>query len=113
MKKLTRQPGDGLKIPDQDPRFRVQAWHDTDPGVADGGVTYIHCARCLDEWKADYQGICSPKQYARQQVALTDDGIQVWCTRHDINITTLILRAAVKEGVDENKLQRRRDRSSV
>ncbi len=59
---------------------------DGSEGVPDQGTQYLHCGRCLDEWKESFEGTCSPKDYARQQVALTKTGIQVWCTRHDVNV---------------------------
>ena len=74
-------------------RTKVQIYHDTDPGVPDLGIDYMHCARCVEEWQRDFQDILSPKQYSRQQVGLTRDGLQVWCTRHEINISLLTFRA--------------------
>ena len=35
-------------VPKQDVRLGVKVWHDTRPEVLDAGVTYIHCAQCLD-----------------------------------------------------------------
>lgn len=45
----------------------------------------IHCALCLaelDSGKID----ASPRDYQRIQVGWTKPGLQVWCTRHDVNI---------------------------
>lgn len=52
-------------------------------------VSYIHCGKCLDEWRADEVlfEMLSPKEYADTQTGLTDDGsIQVWCNRHEMNV---------------------------
>jgi hypothetical protein len=54
----------------------------------DAGQSYMHCTLCLEEFKAghpDTIGV-SPKEYSRQQAAWTRCGLQVWCTRHDVNI---------------------------
>lgn len=48
----------------------------------DRGVRYLHCGECLKEKPADV----TPKDWARQQVAMTPEGLQVWCTRHNINV---------------------------
>ena len=61
---------------------KVRVVHDTDIGTAQQGVTFLSCAKCLDEKPEDI----SAKDYARQQVSLTPMGIQVWCNRHDVNI---------------------------
>ncbi len=87
-----------MKVPKQDPTLKVKAHHDTDPDTPDAGITYFNCARCLEELESGVLGVTySPKTYARQQAALTREGIQVWCTRHDCNITLMRLRAVRKE----------------
>ena len=43
---------------------------------------YHHCGMCLDEKPADQ----SPKDWARIQTGWTRDGIQIWCTRHNVNV---------------------------
>lgn len=48
-------------------------------------VSYFHCVKCIEEWKADGEGI-SPKDYQKIQVGFTKHGLQVWCTRHECNI---------------------------
>jgi hypothetical protein len=49
-------------------------------------TTYFHCGKCLEELP---DGV-SPKEYARTQVGLTDDGqIQIWCNRHNCNVGVL------------------------
>ena len=66
---------------------RAVARHDTDrrtPELAD--ARYAHCSVCLSERPADI----APRDWARQQLSIGRDGrMQLWCTRHDINITTM------------------------
>lgn len=45
-------------------------------------VQYMHCGKCMDEMPI---GV-SPKEFQRIQVGWTIQGLQVWCTRHDVNI---------------------------
>lgn len=46
---------------------------------------YLHCAKCLHELPA---GV-SPADYAKVNVGITNDGIQIWCIRHDCNVALL------------------------
>jgi hypothetical protein len=85
------------KPPPQDPTMAVDVYADTRPSVPDHGRAYLHCQKCLDEWNESFRGITSPKTYSRQQIATTDDGFQVWCTRHDCNVAVFHLRAVRKE----------------
>lgn len=50
-------------------------------------TTYLHCAKCLRELPVG----TSPMDYQRVQVGLTEYGIQVWCTRHDLNVAHVTL----------------------
>lgn len=84
-----------MKIPKQQRGMKVQVYHDTAADTPDAGVQFMHCAQCLAEWRDGHAPGESPASYARQQVALTADGIQVRCTRHDLNITTMHLRAVL------------------
>ena len=43
---------------------------------------YLNCKQCLDELP---QGQ-SPREFKRLDVGLTKDGLQVWCTRHNVNV---------------------------
>lgn len=80
-------------VPAQHPALKVVCYHDTSETAPDEGASYLHCAKCLDEWQESFRGVVSPRDYARQQVALTREGVQVWCTRHDANITHMRYRA--------------------
>jgi hypothetical protein len=66
----------------------VSIIHDTSEAVPEQGVMFMHCRRCLAEQQA-LRDVVSPKDYARQQVAFTETGFQVWCNRHNINIDTI------------------------
>lgn len=73
---------------------KVQAIHDTDPATPNQIEAYMHCATCLEEWLARYRGVMAPKDYARTQAGITEDGrIQVWCNRHDCNVDLMTFRA--------------------
>ena len=45
-------------------------------------LDYFHCKKCLDELPDD----TSPAEYQMIEVGGTEQGIQVWCKRHEINI---------------------------
>lgn len=49
---------------------------------------YMHCGRCIEEWKGDAEGTAgtSPASYARLSVGWTSVGLQVWCQRHECNV---------------------------
>ena len=52
-------------------------------------VTYLHCGMCgkeLAEGTTDADELVSPKEYQRIQAGWTPLGLQIWCTRHDVNI---------------------------
>lgn len=96
MRPVTSDTGfDPKALPPQDPALKVQFLNDDGP-VADVGVMYLHCKRCMEEWKAGAGKGESPKAYARQQVAWTREGFQVWCVRHDANIVNVTARAVRK-----------------
>jgi hypothetical protein len=82
-----------VTAPPQAKGLRVDVYSDNGTNVRDVGEAYVHCRKCLDEWTESFQGTCTPKQYARQQVATTRDGFQVWCTRHEVNVAVFTLRA--------------------
>ncbi len=43
---------------------------------------YLHCGKCLDELPPD----TSPEEYSRTQAGWTEEGIQIWCNRHQCNV---------------------------
>ncbi len=46
---------------------------------------YLHCAKCLEELPETE----SPASFARLSVGWTRLGLQVWCSRHDLNVINL------------------------
>ena len=63
--------------------FKIQIRHNDDPSIPDFGVHFYSCTQCLADMPEDE----TPKNWARQQVSLTKEGnLQVWCTRHNVNI---------------------------
>lgn len=60
---------------------------------------YMHCMLCLRERPA---GV-TPSDWARLNVGSTEKGLQVWCTRHNVNIAALDFRGQkiVEETDDE------------
>lgn len=67
----------------------VQIVHHTKTSEANQISRYTHCARCIAEAPEAGQ---SPKDYARLSVGLTNDGIQIWCVRHEINVTRMVIQ---------------------
>ena len=60
---------------------------------------YLHCGLCLEELQSGtwtqrvgsysawgFGPAPSPQEYVRVQAGWTPLGLQVWCTRHDVNI---------------------------
>ena len=43
---------------------------------------FFHCKECMDEIPAGE----SPMDYQRIQVGWTEQGLEVWCIRHDLKI---------------------------
>jgi hypothetical protein len=70
--------------------------HDVDPETPLDGAMALHCGKCLGELPYGQ----SPRSWSRQQAWITTKGyIQVWCNRHDCNITLMCIEAK-KEGED-------------
>lgn len=55
---------------------------------------FIHCGKCLDE--VDETEGASPKNYARIGFGYTDEGIQVWCNRHETSIIKMHLPPSLR-----------------
>lgn len=43
---------------------------------------YLHCACCLEDVPDSF----SPQQWQDLEVGWTEEGLQVWCKRHDVNV---------------------------
>ncbi len=52
--------------------------------------TYMHCMLCIQEKPA---GIAM-RDWARLNVGATENGLQVWCVRHNCNVGALDFRGA-------------------
>lgn len=48
-------------------------------------TAFMHCKKCLDTLP---KGL-SPRKWARIEVGQTRKGLQIWCVRHEMNITEL------------------------
>lgn len=46
---------------------------------------FFHCKVCLEDKPADI----SPRYWAKLEVGWTQDGLQVWCSRHEKNVINL------------------------
>ena len=46
---------------------------------------YVHCAACLRE-RPD---CIPPQKWSRLDVGWTDQGLQVWCRRHECNVVNI------------------------
>ena len=46
----------------------------------------IVCVKCSDEFMAGSTDAKSLQEYSRIDAGFTDQGIQLWCNRHQINI---------------------------
>ncbi len=44
--------------------------------------TSLYCGKCLEETPLQ----STPREYARLNVGLTKQGLQIWCTRHEVNV---------------------------
>jgi hypothetical protein len=48
---------------------------------------YVHCRLCGNEvLTGKMRGKVSPADYARFAVGWTQQGLQVWCNRHNVNV---------------------------
>ena len=46
----------------------------------------VVCQKCFDEFAQGLTDYGSLQQYAALDVGFTDQGIQIWCRRHDVNV---------------------------
>jgi hypothetical protein len=47
---------------------------------------FLHCGKCLEEWKAGEGEGQSPEEYSRLSAGFTAAGLQVYCFRHELNV---------------------------
>ena len=63
---------------------RIQVIHNPAFTAPSEIVSYLHCGKCIAELPPDK----SPQEYAALEVGITSDGgFQVWCKRHNSNVT--------------------------
>lgn len=43
---------------------------------------FMHCGKCLKELPSG----TSPREYARLEAGWTEQGFQLWCVRHEVNV---------------------------
>jgi len=76
--------------------MKVRVVHNNKITESEQVVSYLHCGKCLREKPADV----SPMHWARLNVGITAKGdIQVWCTRHNVNVDLMHLTTDKVEGV--------------
>jgi len=65
-------------------KTRLQVIHNPAANAPCKIVTYLHCGQCLAELPEGK----SPQEWASNETGITSDGgIQIWCKRHDMNVT--------------------------
>jgi hypothetical protein len=47
---------------------------------------FFHCGQCMAEYRADFADRMTPREYGSVEVGWTRLGLQVWCTRHELNV---------------------------
>ena len=52
------------------------------PKIEKSIVMFLHCKKCSESAPSDM----SPSDYQDIEAGWTEDGLQVWCKRHDQNI---------------------------
>ena len=54
-------------------------------GIENSIIRFVHCSDCY----AEVVDGGSPREYVRNEVGITAEGIQVWCIRHEQNVVML------------------------
>lgn len=56
-------------------------------------TAYLHCGLCLVEYKDPENNEearnASPAEFSRTQAGWTPRGLQIWCWRHNVNVTNI------------------------
>ena len=66
-----------------------------DPRLPELDGVVANCGKCVDELPEGE----TPRTYARTQLILSPEGLQVWCNRHNCNVVTMDVEGA-KEIID-------------
>lgn len=48
---------------------------------------YMHCGKCLSELPSGE----SPESFSKLSIGWTDEGFQVWCNRHNLNVASYVM----------------------
>lgn len=55
--------------------------------VTNGIKMFYHCRKCLEQFETDPEARGKSRgEYARLEVGWTEQGLQVWCARHNLNV---------------------------
>jgi len=66
---------------------------ETETTVTNRIKIFMHCKMCLDEFYAMDTNL-SPREYAQIEIGWTDEGFQVWCKRHEVNVMDVDFQGA-------------------
>ncbi len=69
--------------PDEDPKFGEVHM------VGNDIKMFLHCRKCVTEWKDGKAGEMSPRDWARLEFGYTEKGLQVRCVRHECNVVNI------------------------
>lgn len=72
-------------------------------GVEPKILSYFHCGKCLNDLSeesitdfrgrsVDFDPSVSPVRYSKLSVGATEEGIQIWCDRHDCEVGHIRLK---------------------
>jgi hypothetical protein len=65
---------------------------------------YMHCPHCLDEQPHDV----TARDWARLNIGMTKEGMQVWCVRHDMNVMAFdFLGQTIRANFDQEAPKRK------
>jgi hypothetical protein len=71
---------------------------------------YLNCPRCLDELPHDV----TPRDWERLNVGVTNEGVQIWCVRHDVNVMVLdFLGQKIRANFDQETPKRKSELTSA
>ena len=78
---------------------KIQFIHDQKRTTESQIEMFLHCTKCIEEWKTEKGAGESPASYARLNIGFTPRGIQIWCERHNCNVDNIEVQL-VEEGED-------------
>ena len=72
----------------------------------------IICAKCLDEMSQGLTDVKSLQDYSKFDIGFTDNGLQVWCRRHDLNVVHIDFEGMMPDA-DFRCLEKKSDQGEV